>query len=302
MFYIILSVIMLIVGLIGLLVRASAGNGDHTNGDADPKAAGTVIALIGFVALGTFTIAMSATTVSARSVGIQTAFGRYQSTLSAGFHWTAPWSGVEEFSTQVQYLELNGKDKGGVAVNYKGGGQGSVDATVRWRIDQNNAQALWRKYREFDKVRDQLVTSSTRDSVRVIVGPYAPNDARAGQNLRPITGAIQTDLTRTLADDGITIDSVSVTTVLLDENTQKSLEKVVAAQNDIERAKADEERAKIDARTAKLRETSGGLADGALRRYCLEVTNAWDQNKNGQLPATWSCLGQPGSGIVVGGK
>jgi regulator of protease activity HflC (stomatin/prohibitin superfamily) len=304
MVYIIVAVILLIVGVIGILVRATAGGGERRSDEGDPKFAGTVIAVIGFVALGIWTVAMSATTVSARSVGIQTAFGRYQSTLPAGFHWTSPWSGVEEFSTQVQYLELNGGEhgNGGVAVNYKGGGQGVVDATVRWRIDQANAEQLWRKYREFGKVRDQLVVSSTRDSVRVVVGPYAPNDARAGQNLRPITGAVQADLTRTLADDGVDIDSVSVTAVLLDDNTQRSLEKVVAAQNDIERAKADKARAEIDAQTAKIREQSGSLSPGALQRYCLEVTNSWDHNKNGELPATWNCFAGSQQPVVVGGK
>lgn len=249
------------------------------------------------------TAAFAATTVSPRAVGIQTAFGKYKSTLPAGFHWTAPWAGVEEFPTQVQFLELNGateKGKGGVDVNYKGGGKGTVDATVRWRIDEKNAEDLWRKYRDFDKVRDQLVISSARDSIRVAVGAYAPNEARAGENLRVITSAVQADLSKTLADDGIRIDSISTTGVFLDDNTQKSIEKVIAAQNDVERAKADQARARIDAETAKIREQSGSLSAGALQRYCLEVTNSWDDDKNGQLPATWSCLGGQTAPVIVG--
>jgi regulator of protease activity HflC (stomatin/prohibitin superfamily) len=292
--YIIVAVVLLIVGAIGVLTYLSA------DADTDGRTMGFAIATFGFVALLVWTVAMSATTVSARAVGIQTAFGRYQSTLSAGFHWTAPWSGVEEFSTQVQYLELNTDDH--VDVNYKGGGKGVVDATIRWRIDEENAQALWRKYREFDKVRDQLVKSSARDSIRVVIGSYVPNDARAGDNLRPITASVQADLQKNLTDDGVTIDSVSVTGVFLDDSTQKSLEKVIAAQNDIERAKADQERSKIDAQTAKIREQSGSLSPGALQRYCLEVTNAWDNAKNGPLPATWNCLGGGSTPIVVGGK
>lgn len=299
---------LVLAGIIGVitvvLLLCSLGAPKEPARDQVGKSSFRVGFAVGLFILLGVTLAFAATTVSPRAVGIQTSFGKYQSTLPAGFHWTAPWSGVEEFPTQVQFLELNSaKDgKGGVDVNYKGGGKGSVDATVRWRIDEKNAEALWRKYRDFDKVRDQLVISSARDSVRVAVGGYTPNDARAGENLRTITAAVQTDLGRTLTDDGIRIDSVSTTGVFLDDNTQKSIEKVIAAQNDVERAKADKARAIIDNETAKLREQAGSLSAGAMQRYCLDVTNSWDQGKNGPLPATWNCLGAQGNNPVLVGK
>lgn len=293
-----------IVGLVTVLLLLLSFHAPKEPADDQASRGSFRVAVgIGVFIMLALTAAFAATTVSPRAVGIQTAFGKYQSTLPAGFHWTAPWSGVEEFPTQVQFLELNGssdKGKGGVDVNYKGGGKGTVDATVRWRIDENNAEDLWRKYRDFDKVRDQLVISSARDSIRVAVGAYAPNEARAGENLRVITSAVLADLSKTLADDGIRIDSISTTGVFLDDNTQKSIEKVIAAQNDVERAKADQARAKIDAETAKIREQSGSLSAGALQRYCLEVTNSWNDDNNGQLPATWSCLGGPTAPVIVG--
>lgn len=304
MLYLVLGGILAIIGIVLLL--CSLGAPKEPARDQLGKGSFQIAAAVFlFLFLGV-TAAFAATTVSPRAVGIQTSFGKYQGTLSAGFHWTAPWSGVEEFPTQVQFLELNSSksedSKGGVDVNYKGGGKGSVDATVRWRIDEKNAEALWRKYRDFDKVRDQLVISSARDSVRVAVGGYTPNDARAGENLRTITAAVQADLGKTLTDDGIRIDSVSTTGVFLDDNTQKSIEKVIAAQNDVERAKADKARAIIDNETAKLREQAGSLSAGAMQRYCLDVTNSWDQGKNGPLPATWNCLGGQGNSSVVVGK
>lgn len=248
------------------------------------------------------TVLFSATTVSPRSVGIQTAFGKYQQTLQSGLQWTAPWASVEEFSTQVQYLALNGDNKNSVDVNYQGGGKGNVDAVVRWRIDAPNAEALWRKYRTFENVRDQLVQSATKDSIRVVVGAYKPNDARAGENLRKITQDVQSDLAKSLRDDGVTIDSVSTTGIFLDAQTQQSIERVVAANNEIEKARADQERAKIENATAKLREQSGSLSKQALERYCYDVTNNWDVNKNGPLPATWNCGGGQPAGVIVGTK
>lgn len=298
--YIVFASILILVGIFTGAASLFATNGE---GQYDPVPVKSIlrgVAAGAFLLFGLVTVFASATTVTARAVGIQTSLGKYQATLSPGLQWTAPWSSVEEFPTQVQYLELKGDNS--VAVNYQGGGKGNVDAVVRWRIDDKNAEALWRKYRTFDNVRDQLVFSAAKDSVRVVVGEYKPNDARAGENLRPITEKVQADLGKTLGTDGVKIDSLSTTGVFLDAQTQTSLEKVIAANNDIERAKADKARAIIDNETAKLREQSGSLSDGALRRYCYDVTNSWDQSKNGPLPATWNCAGGQPAGVIVGAK
>jgi regulator of protease activity HflC (stomatin/prohibitin superfamily) len=237
------------------------------------------------------TVGMSVTVVGARSVGIQTAFGKYSDTLSNGLQVTAPWSSVEEFSTQVQYLDLDGEQA--VPVTFKGGGGGQVNVTPRWRIDPDGAENLWKKYRTFDAVRDKLVNSSAKDAVRIVASKYTPNEARSGENLRAVAEGVKKQLADDLSRDGITIDSISVKGITLDARSQASLDKIVTANNDIERAKAEQLRAKIDADTAKIREQGGSLKPEALTRYCLEVVNNWDVDKNGPLPAGFSCTGNP---------
>lgn len=297
MFYIIVAGIMI---LFLLYFAAMAKFGP----DSDFKQFGKWAAAIVVGVLLIFTFFMSLTTVGARSVGIQTAFGRYQNTLDNGLQLTAPWSSTEEFSTQVQYLDLDdtngGKDS--VSVTFKGGGGGQVSLTPRWRIDESKAENLWKKYRTFDKVQNQLVNSSAKDSVRVVVSKYTPNEARDGENLRPIADAIQADLAKSLADDGIIIDSVSIKKIVLDTRSQNSLDKIVEANNNVERAKSELERAKIDAETAKVREQSGQLSEKAAQRYCLEMMNNWDVKKNGNLPAGFVCPGTNSSGYVTTNK
>ncbi|AVD99333.1 hypothetical protein SEA_BILLNYE_160 [Streptomyces phage BillNye] len=248
---------------------------------------------------------MSFTKVDARAVGIQTGFGKYQDTLGNGPHFLAPWSETEQFSTQVQYLDLDDTDGDGndsVSVTFKGGGGGQVSLTPRWRIDENKAENLWKKYRTFDKVRDQLVNSSSKDSVRVVVSKYTPNEARDGENLRPIAEQIQADLANSLKDDGVIIDSVSIKKIQLDARSQNSLDKIVEANNNIERAKAERERAKIDAETAKIREQSGQLSEKANQRYCLEMMNNWDVKKNGPLQDGFVCPGTTSQGYTTTNK
>jgi len=256
------------------------------------------VAVLGI--LGLVTLGMSITTVSARSVGIQTAFGRYQNTLSNGLQFTAPWSSVEEFSTQVQYLDLDGDQA--VPVTFEGGGGGQVNVTPRWRIDPAGAEDLWKKYKTFDAVKDKLVNSSAKDAVRIVTSKYTPNEARSGENLRAVAEGIEAQLAADLKDDGIIIDSISVKGISLDARSQASLDKIVSANNDIERAKAEQERARIDAETAKIREQGGSLKPEALARYCLEVVNNWDVGRNGPLPAGFTCTSGNGAPFVVTNK
>lgn len=292
MFYIIIAVLLSLVILGGAVTAAFSSYA---------RTSGLITAGVGLILLVIVTLFFSFTTVSARTVGIQTSFGRYQDTLSAGPHMIAPWASVEEFSTRVQFLDLDSRNGGSnVRVKYDGGGGGQVDAVVRWRINADDAQGLWEKYKTFDNVRDQLVDSTSQDSFRVIIGKYSPTEAIAGSNVRPISLAVLDDLNATLNDDGVTLDSVSTKNVSLDKDVQKTLDRSVVAAGLVEVAQREQERAKIDAETAKIREQGGSLTPAALQRYCYEVTNAWDVRKNGALPATWNCAGGSPASIIVG--
>jgi regulator of protease activity HflC (stomatin/prohibitin superfamily) len=268
------------------------------------KIAAVASVVLWFLMLGIF----SATTVSARSVGIQTGFGKYQKTLDNGFHWTNPTSSVEEFSTQIQTLYLDGGNDSDdnvvhvprVNVTYKGGGQGSIAATVSWKISDKEAKALWERYRSFKRVQKELVQNSAEAAVRDAANKYIPTDAQAKGN--EISEAVATQLASDFAKYGVEIDRVRVTNVGLDEKTQASIEKVVIAQQDLARAELERQKAETEAKTAKIREQSGILSEQANKRFCLDVTNNWDAGKNGQLPAGWNCMAQSPVGVVAPSK
>lgn len=294
MFYIITAIILLLLSVAGFAARGAIKRefGEVPLG----------MFLIFPAILVVFTLFFSFTTVDARAVGIQTGFGRYHSTMDNGLHFKAPWTSVEEFSTLLQSADLEGEE--GVDVTFKGGGSGTVNATFRWSIsdDQSDdgAKALWEKYRTFENVSSMLVYREGKDTVLNVANDYTPNEARTKQDV--IGAEIKKRMSDRLSEYGIVVDSVSVLSMPLDAKTQASLDKVVSSQNDVERAKADRERAKIDNETIKLREESGALTPEANQRYCLELVNAWDVSKNGNLPATFDCsLNSDGKPVIVNG-
>jgi len=279
-----IAIVLGIIFIIGLLVAIFSKS--DRRGDNYGRTGGAGAAVAALLVLGIVTALFSATTVDARSVGIQTSFGKYDATLDNGFHWTAPWSNVEQFSTQVQYLELKGD--GAVPVSFLGGSSGTASVVVRWSIDSKGAEDLWKKYKTFDNVRDQLVRSEAQNAFRTTFSNYTPVDAIDGNNLNKITADVQKLLAETLGKNGVAVDSVSVTNVGLGDRAQTSLDRIVAANADVERATAEQEKAKIEAETARIRAES--QTPESLQRYCLEVMNSWNVNNNGPLPATFNCL------------
>ncbi|AXH68825.1 band-7-like membrane protein [Streptomyces phage Comrade] len=293
--YIVFASIFILIGLIAFGVSFAARNEPGVRKGAYGVVAGMFVLLLVTTAFN------SVTSVGARSVGIQTAFGRYQGTLDNGLQIVAPWSEHEDFSTRMQYLDLDGeKWSDGAPVTFSDGGSGVVFATPRWEISENGAGDLWKKYKNFDAVRDQLVKSSAKDSFRAVMTDYSPNEARA--KVREVTAKVKDDLQSTLGKYGIKVDSISIRDIGLNKRAQDSLDKVVEAKNKIERAKAEQEQAKIEAETVKIREKSGQLTPEALANRCLDIMDKWSKNNNGTAPAAGFGCGSVGVPFTVTNK
>jgi regulator of protease activity HflC (stomatin/prohibitin superfamily) len=283
-------VVMILIAAVALISFGSAVVVRNNEDKSIAMGVGSVLVVV----LALFVLFTSMTTVSARSVGVVTSMGKYQGTLTPGMHFTAPWANVEEFSTQVQYLDLDG-NKDHVNVTYKGGGTGAINAVIRWRIDSEDAKALWAKYRTFDKVTEQLVNSSAKDSIAVVAGSYSPDVVRDGTKRREIAEAVKNDLEKTIGNDGVNIDSVSIKGVEVSKDTKDAYDKIAKAEADGKRKLIEQQNAKIDAETDRIRSTKSGSAQDR----CLEMTRNWDVKRQGPLPATWSCTGSNSATTVV---
>jgi regulator of protease activity HflC (stomatin/prohibitin superfamily) len=250
------------------------------------------------------TVVASATTVGARSVGIETSFGQYRATLHNGLNWTAPWASVEQFSTQLQTnkLQKTNGDAGAVEIAFKGASSGSADVTIRWSITENGAEALWKSFKTFDNVRDNLVESEARNATRDVFSQYAPADAIDGSNLTQIDKSIRSQLESTLQARGISVDSINITNIDLGAQAQESINRIVSANANTQTAEANLNTAKVESQTAQIQAQSQTAQ--TLQRHCLDIVEAWNAAKQGPLPATFNCdltsTGQPP--VIVQGK
>jgi regulator of protease activity HflC (stomatin/prohibitin superfamily) len=114
----------------------------------------------------------STTVVSPRNVGVVTTFGRPSGTLSNGLHVKAPWQSVTEMNGTIQIDNHTGDNATTVRVGNNS--TAYVDNSVRWRIQPDAADELFLDYRDFDNVRDNLVTRELKAALNEVFASFDP--------------------------------------------------------------------------------------------------------------------------------
>lgn len=258
---------------------------------SDEKAGAVGVAIIAILLLVVLTAFNGFAKVGPREVGIETSFGKYSRTLDAGWQTKAPWASVETFSTQLQRSEVD------TQIAFAESGGGTQHSTVQWSITDSEAEELWKRYKEFSNVDSMLIQPATKQAVGDVLAGYTPAESRAEGAGEKIRTEVAEKLEVSLAEYGVKLDSVAMPPTGLDETAQGAYNRVVEAKANVERADERVRQAKLDAEADALRNKE--LTPENLISECLTVTNNWDQNKNGQLPASWNCVGGEGTTLVT---
>ncbi len=129
------------------------------------------------------TVWSSLVAVPTRNVGVVTTFGRpHDETLSNGLHIKAPWDDVWNFDAAVQTDKFTGnEDKDDLKTTHtcttvRIGNQSTacVDNSIRWQIVPDEADVLYQDYKDFDNVRDSLVTRQLITALNEAFSTYDP--------------------------------------------------------------------------------------------------------------------------------
>lgn len=248
-------------------------------------------AILGALAVIVVLVLLCTAKVGPREVGIETSLGKYTRTLDAGWTVKAPWADVETFSTQLQRTQLD------APVAFAESGGGSQNVTVQWSITDDKAEELWTRYKEFDNVSSMLIEPAAKEAIGDVLASYTPAESRAEGAGEEIRTKVADILDGRLAEYGVELDSVAMPPASLDETAQGAYNRVVEAKANVERADERVRQAELDAQADKARNAE--LTPENLVSECLNVTNNWDQAKNGPLPASWDCIGSPDPELVT---
>jgi regulator of protease activity HflC (stomatin/prohibitin superfamily) len=206
--------------------------------------------------LSVVTLALASFThTKSNEISINHNFGTYQGTTGPGITFVGPFTQSEKFTTRIQTHKVK-KHKVTLKAEKEGasGAPATVWYTIRYHIDgTKHAEKMWRQYRNFEKVTDDLVVPESKTTANEVFGAYTPAESQAGGNRRAQGNKLRDGLNKALDDDGIVIDSVSVTTVDLPQDVEARLSAVQKAAADAQKkeidAKSRQAQAAIDAQT-----------------------------------------------------
>lgn len=227
--------------------------------------------------------------VGTKKVGVVTSFNRPTGTISNGLHLKAPWQKVHELDGAIQTDSHEG-------TTIRLGNQSTADVknSIRWRILPGTADRLYRDYRDFDKIRDSLVTRELTAALNEVFKDYDPLSAiRGGKNVvkQPTLDELGASVAQRLREqigDQIEILNVIIPLIEFDPGTQSRID---SFQEEIANTRIAEQKQKTaTANAAANRKLSSSVSHdpNVLVSKCLDTLAELAKEKQ-PLPAGFSC-------------
>jgi regulator of protease activity HflC (stomatin/prohibitin superfamily) len=257
------AIILLIVTVVSVLGTLGAKN-------PAAKTRSLRIAVVAGVITLVVLILGSTTIVSARNIGVVTTFGRPGGTLSNGLHWKAPWQSVTEMNGTIQIDNHTGEHA--TTVRLGNNSTAFVDNSVRWRIQPAAADELYLDYREFENVRDNLVTRELRAALNEVFAdfdPLAPENSD-GANVQALGDDVAEKL-RAKVGGQIEIINVIVPLVNYDDATQERINALNVEKANTRIAEQRAKTAEAEARANEILAASVSNDPNVLVSKCLDA-------------------------------
>lgn len=314
-FGIIVLLIGIIVLVVGLRSRRTATahpapDREDKRGGHSPAAVGQAglvlaprLAIIGGAALTAIGVAVLVHTmvivVPTKEFGVVTAFGRPVRTLPNGIHVKAPWEKVVTIDAAIQTDNHTSDAKNCINVRIAHQATACVDTSIRWRIKDSATDGLYQNYRDFENIRDSLVTRDLNASLNGAFEDYDPLAVDANGNATtPPLAELSTKVTQTMQDQiGSQIDvlSVIIPVVNFDQNTQGKVNALLAQVAQTRIAQQAVKTSEAQAQANKVLAGSVSKDPNVLVSKCLDIVETGKVT----LPAGFSCWPSSGSTAVV---
>jgi regulator of protease activity HflC (stomatin/prohibitin superfamily) len=243
------------------------------------------------------------TQVSTKEFGVTTAFGRPVGSLTNGLHVKAPWDKVTEIDAAIQTdSHVQGEPGSCLAVRIAHQIVACADVSIRWRIQDGAADALFQNYRDFDNIRASLVTRELSASLNKAFEDYDPLAVdEKGNSTAPALSALSTGVaTQMQAEIGsqITVLSVIVPVLHFDANTQGRINALQAQIAQTRIADQSIQTATAQALANAKLATSVAKDPNVLVNKCYDLVSEMIA-KGQQVPVGFSCWPGSQSSVVV---
>lgn len=255
---------------------------------------------LGFTALTlVFLLLGSGTMVPTKEFGVVTQFGRVVTTLDNGFHWKAPWNTVTTIDAAIQTDDHKGDSCINVRIAYQA--NACINVSVSWRIRDEATNELFKDYRDFDRIKETLVTRELVMALTAEFGDYDPlaidNEGNSLQSLTTMSNKITSDMQSSIGSQ-IYVQNVVLSAPTWSDNIQS---KIDALQAQIAQTRIAEQSVKTNTEQALANQKlAASLSNdpNVLVSKCLDIVESGKTT----LPAGFTCWPDNSSAVVVPSK
>lgn len=309
-----LAIVALIALAVWLLARGAAKRSDDADARDVSRIALTAFVLLSAACFG-LVIASSWTSVPAKTIAVQTDFGKPVGELGSGLHFINPFDRVTKLDGAVQTDEHSGEGKDGTCTTVRLGNASTacVDNQIIWQINSAAATELYKNYRDTDHIRNSFVGNNLAVELNTAFSTYDPlanlaNQTSAGSskpvNLATtdetdrIAAAVTQRLQKTLGNL-VTVKSVKITVVHYDRSTEDKISQYQAAAANTRIAKQNQQTAAAQAAANKILAESLNKNPYVISSRCVDIMQEMVQ-KGQSIPPAFSCWPGNNSNVLVG--
>ncbi|WP_053985246.1 prohibitin family protein [Niameybacter massiliensis] len=174
--------------------------------------------------------------------------------LGQGMHFISPFEHVAEYpvSTETMYLSKDkvegSKGDDSFNISTKDGKPVNVDVELSYRYDQDKVDEVYTKWRGKSptEIEDTYIRARIKSVANEVTSQYGVMDVY-GEKRTELNQKVYEQLSKTLVEDGIVIETFNFTRIEPDENTLLSIQQKVDAQQKLEQQKIEAEQVKIEA-------------------------------------------------------
>jgi regulator of protease activity HflC (stomatin/prohibitin superfamily) len=202
----------------------------------------------------------------------------------AGLHLKAPWVDTVTFSIRNQQIvfgndsDVSSNHTGGevlgeqITTNDKNGVKEIVDIALRYSIDANSVDNIYRNYKSEDNFKSSFVEQDVRSAVR-----DAPNSFTTIKVLTDrvaLQTAMQKEIEEHWKGTGVTIDSISIQSITPPKSVTEAYAQATQSQINITKAQNNLDATKVSAQAqvvqAKAKADANNLLSASLSPQVLE--------------------------------
>lgn len=191
--------------------------------------------------------------------------------MEPGWHYINPVTeGVVKVDTRPRTETMSGDSA--IPLLTGDGQDVEMDLSVRYRVEEDNADVFHSEYRNHDKALNDLIRPTVRSNSRHEASSLRANEIITREGRTTLEDTVEESLNENTQGTGITIEAVQVRDVRLNEDYGNALENV-----EIENTKAEQKQIRAQADRDAYQTRTEGLSDEVLMEKYIEAISESDK-------------------------